>query len=367
MADVTDLDLGRKIVHASGPDGRSVELPYDTLVVAAGASHSFFGKDEFAHFAPGMKTIEDARHLRGDILSRFETAAIATNPAERAELLTFVVIGAGPTGVELAGQLAELAHLVLPQEYRTIDTTDARIILLEGASAVLPTFPRKLQDYTRTHLEKMGVDVRLNTLATDMDHESITVTGPKGVQAIRARTRIWAAGVQASPLATLLAEKTGGSTDRAGRVAVNPDCSLPGHPDVFAVGDMVTLNDLPGTAQPAIQQGRYVATLITARTQGEDMPQPFIYIDKGSMATIGHKAAVAHTFGRAFTGLTAYLMWGLVHITYLVGWGNRLGTMYNWARSMWFGTNRGHRIITFSTRTVEHHTKPSPMGGADLS
>ena len=207
-----------------------LELPYDTLVVAAGATHSYFGKDQWAEYAPGMKTVEDARYLRDGILSKFEMAEMATDPQERAEWLTFVVIGAGPTGVELVGQIAELAHTVLPKDYRTVDTREARIILLEGAGAVLPPFAPKLQAYTKKRLEKMGVEIRLNTLAVDMDHESITVKGPDGLETIRARTRIWAAGVQASPLAKMLAEKTGAETDRAGRISVNPDCTLPGHP-----------------------------------------------------------------------------------------------------------------------------------------
>src|SRR6478672_8043143 len=178
LAEVKDLDLENKVVHALGPDGRAVDLPYDTLVVAAGASHSYFGKDEFAEFAPGMKTIEDARDIRDGNLSKYEMGERATDPKERAEWLTFVVIGAGPTGVELAGQLAELAHKVLPQEYRTVDTTEARILMLEGAPSVLPPFDEKLQHYTKEHLQKMGVEIRTGTLATDMDHETITVKGP---------------------------------------------------------------------------------------------------------------------------------------------------------------------------------------------
>ncbi len=353
LAEVKDLDLENKVVKALGPDGRAVDLPYDSLVVAAGASHSYFGKDQFAEFAPGMKTIEDARYIRDGILSKFEMAELATDPQERAEWLTFVVIGAGPTGVELAGQLAELAHMVLPQEYRTVDTTEARIIMLEGAPSVLPPFKPKLQKYTQDHLGKMGVEIKLNSLAIDMDHESITVKGPNGIETIRARTRIWAAGVQASPLAKMLADKTGAETDRAGRVSVNPDCTLPGHPEVFAIGDMVLLNKLPGVAQPAMQEGDYVGKLIKARTSGETPPKPFKYFDKGSMATIGHKAAVADAFGKTFTGFIAYVMWGFIHVAYLVGWGNRLGTLYNWSRAVWFSQNRGHRIITFERTMVE--------------
>src|SRR5664279_557549 len=294
LAEVHDLDLENKIVRAEGPDGRPVDLPYDTLVVAGGAGHSYFGKDQFAQFAPGMKTVEDARYLRDGILSKFEMAELATDPQERAEWLTFVVVGGGPTGVELAGQLAEISHKVLPQEYRSINTHEARIIMLEGAPSVLPPFAPKLQRYTHQHLEKLEVEIRLNTMAVDMDHESITVKGPNGMETIRARTRIWAAGVQASPLAKMLAEKTGAETDRAGRVTVNADCSLPGHPEVFAVGDMVLLNKLPGVAQPAMQEGKYVGKLIRSRVTGEQPPPPFKYFDKGSMATIGHKLSLIH-------------------------------------------------------------------------
>jgi NADH dehydrogenase len=352
LADVQDLDLDARIVRARAPDGRTLELPYDTLVVAAGATHSYFGKDQWAEYAPGMKTVEDARYLRDGILSKFEMAEMATDPQERAEWLTFVVIGAGPTGVELVGQIAELAHTVLPKDYRTVDTREARIILLEGAGAVLPPFAPKLQAYTKKRLEQMGVEIRLNTLAVDMDHESITVKGPGGLETIRTRTRIWAAGVQASPLAKMLAEKTGAQTDRAGRISVNPDCTLPGHPEVFAIGDMVSLNKLPGVAQPALQEGKYVGKVIKQRLAGQESP-PFKYFDKGTMATIGYRSAVADAFGVKVTGFFAYVMWAFIHVLYLVGWGNRLGTLYTWARALWFSHNRGHRIITFESAREE--------------
>ena len=361
LADVHTLDIDAKVVHAKGPDDRPVDLPYDTLIVAAGATHSYFGKDEFAEFAPGMKTIEDARFTRDAILSKFEMADQAADPAERAEWLTFVVIGAGPTGVELVGQIAELAHTVLPRDYRSINTREARIILLEGAPAVLPPFDKKLQAYTHQQLEKMGVEIHLNSLAVGMDDDSVTVKGPDGVETIRCRTRIWAAGVAASPLAKMLAEQAGAETDRAGRVPVNPDCTLPGHPEVFAIGDMVSLNELPGVAQPALQEGRYVGKVIKARLAGEPAPPPFKYFDKGSMATIGYRSAVADAFKLKVTGVLAYLMWAFIHVMYLVGWGNRLGTMYTWARALVFTKNRGHRIITFEQAhsQVEHHAQPA--------
>jgi NADH dehydrogenase len=348
LAEVYDIDLDAKVVHAHGPDDRDVELPYDTLIVAAGASHSYFGKDEFAEFAPGMKTIEDARFIRDTILAKFEMAEVATDPAERAEWLTFVVIGAGPTGVELAGQIAELAHTVLPKDYRSVNTREARIVLLEGAPAVLPPFDKTLQAYTQRELEKMGIEVITGGLAVAMDHESITYKDSEGLHTIRGRTRIWAAGVAASPLAKLVAQKAGVETDRAGRLPVQPDCTVPGHPEVFAIGDMVSLNKLPGVAQPALQEGKYVGHVIEKRLAGDTAVKPFHYFDKGSMATIGYGAAVADAFHVKVTGLIAYLMWAGVHVWYLIGWGNRFLTIYQWARNLVFTKNRNHRIITFT-------------------
>jgi NADH:ubiquinone reductase (H+-translocating) len=347
LAEVTEIDIERREVHAEGPDGRPIVLPYDSLVVAGGATHSYFGRDEFARYAPGMKTVEDARHLRDAILLAFEMAELATDPVERAEWLTFVVIGAGPTGVELVGQVAELAHEVLPPDYRSVDTTEARILLLEGAGAVLGPFAEKLQRYTKSRLEGMGVQIRLNTLAVAMDDESVTVKGPAGEETIRTRTRIWAAGVAASPLARRLATRAGVEPDRAGRIPVQPDCSVAGYPEVFAIGDMAALNGLPGVAQPAMQEGKYVGKVIKARLDGDERIAPFEYFDKGAMATIGHRAAVADAFGMTFTGMLGYTMWGFIHVLYLIGWGNRLGTIYTWARALTFSRNRGHRIITF--------------------
>ncbi len=257
------------------------------------------------------------------------------------------MIGAGPTGVELAGQIAELAHDVLPQDYRSVDTREARILLLEGADAVLPPFDPKLQRYTHQRLEQMGVEIRVKSLAVGMDDVSVTLKDPGGEETLRARTRIWAAGVQASPLARQLAEQTGAQTDRAGRLLVNPDCTLPGHPEVFAIGDMVSLNGLPGVAQPAIQQGNYVGKVIEARMAGAGRIASFRYVDKGSMATIGYRAAVADAFGLKVTGFPAYLMWAFIHMLYLIDWGNRLGTIYTWLRSLTFTRNRMQRIITF--------------------
>jgi NADH:ubiquinone reductase (H+-translocating) len=347
LADVQHLDLDGRAVHALAPDGQELMLRYDSLVVAAGCTDAYFGNDEWAVFAPGLKTLEDAGHLRSHILGAFEMAELATDPAERAAYLTFAVIGAGPTGVEVAGQIAELAHETLPREYKSLATTEAKILLIEGGPQVLASFAPRLQRYTQRRLQKMGVEVWLNTMARDMDSGSVTVTGPDGDKRIPARTRIWAAGVQASPLAAILAAATGAGTDRAGRVTVLPDCSLPGHPEVFAVGDMVRLNDLPGVAQPAIQEGTYVGRLIRARLAGKAGTAPFAYRDKGSMATIGHLSAVTDSFGMKFTGVTGYTMWGFVHVLYLVGWGNRVAAIFNWARALTFSKNRPFRTITY--------------------
>jgi len=333
-------------------------LRYDSLVVAAGCTDAYFGHDEWALFAPGLKTLEDAGHLRNHILGAFEMAELATDPAERAAYLTFAVIGAGPTGVEVAGQIAELAHETLPREYKSVTTTEAKILLIEAGPQVLAAFAPRLQRYTQRRLEKMGVEVWLNTMARDMDSGSVTVTGPDGDRRVPARTKIWAAGVQASPLAAILAAATGAGTDRAGRVAVLPDCSLPGHPEVFAIGDMVRLNDLPGVAQPAIQEGTYVGRLIRARLAGKAGTAPFAYRDKGSMATIGHLSAVTDSFGMKFTGVTGYTMWGIVHVLYLIGWGNRVAAMLNWARALTFTKNRPYRTITYEhaqNELAEHH------------
>jgi NADH dehydrogenase len=369
LAEVSEIDVDRRRVTAVAPDGQVMEVPYDTLVVAAGATHTYFGHDEWEEFAPGMKTLEDARRLRSRILGAFEMAELARDKAERAAWLTFVIVGAGPTGVELTGQVSELAHSVLPRDYRAIDTRRARIILIDAAPAVLPPFDERLQHYTRLTLERrMDVEVLLDTLAVAMDFDSITVKGPAGEQRIHARTKIWAAGVQASPLAKMLADAAGAEIDRAGRVAVLPDCTLPGHPEVFAIGDMVSLNKLPGVAQPAIQEGRFVAKVITAREKGDRPPERFEYFDMGTLATIGQFRAVADIFGVKVTGLLAFLTWAFVHVLYLIGWGNRFAVLYSWARSLTLSKNRGHRLISVDAeelkqlRAAARHARESPPG-----
>jgi len=367
LGEVVDIDLTAQTVWAVAPDGARIAIPYDTLVVAAGATHAYFGHDEWAEFAPGMKTLEDARHLRNHILGAFEMADMATDESEREAYLSFVVVGAGPTGVEVVGQIAELAHRVLPGDYRRIDTRQARIVLIEAAPAVLGPFDERLQRYTTRTLERMGVDVRCATMATEIDADGITVRNDEGEERIVAKTKVWAAGVQASPLAKVLASATGAQTDRAGRIMVEPDCTIPGHPEVFAIGDMVSLNGLPGIAQPALQEGKYVGKVIRARLDGDTSVAPFKYFDKGSMATIGRTHAVARSGGMSFTGITAYLMWAFIHVLYLIGWGNRFGTLYSWGRSLWFTRNRAHRTITLDQAIEEIGGHGSAAAGTNGS
>jgi NADH dehydrogenase len=288
---------------------------------------------------------------------------LATDQKEREADLSFVVVGAGPTGVEVVGQIAELAHRVLPDDYRKIDTRQARIVLIEAAPTVLGPFDERLQRYTTRILERMGVEVLCGTLVTAIDEDGITARNDSGEERIEAKTKVWAAGVQASPLAKMLASATGAETDRAGRIMVEPDCTLPGHPEVFAIGDMVSLNGLPGIAQPAIQEGKYVGKVIRDRLTGDTSVAPFKYFDHGTMATIGRIHAVARSGGMSFTGIVAYLMWVFIHVLYLIGWGNRFGTLYSWGRSLWITRNRAHRIITLDQVIDEIGSHGSTTGG----
>jgi NADH:ubiquinone reductase (H+-translocating) len=343
---VTDIDINAKTVTSVSPLGTTV-TPYDSLIVAAGAGQSYFGNDQFSEWAPGMKSIDDALELRGRIFGCFELAELTDDPAEREEWLTFVVVGAGPTGVEMAGQISELAHRTLPREFRRIDTRKAKVILLDAAPAVLPMFGDKLSNAARKQLESMGVDVELNAKVVGVDNNGVDIVDADGQeQRIRSRCKVWAAGVSASPLGKQLAEQSGAEIDRAGRVMVNPDLTLPGHPEVFVVGDMMALNNLPGVAQVAMQGGTYAARQIVRRLRGEPPGEPFKYFDKGSMATISRFHAVASIGDRIhMSGFFAWLMWLGVHVMYLVGFKNRLTTMLHWAVSFIF-RGRSQRTTT---------------------
>jgi NADH:ubiquinone reductase (H+-translocating) len=343
---VTDIDIKAKTVTSVSPLGTTV-TPYDSLIVAAGAGQSYFGNDQFSEFAPGMKSIDDALELRGRIFGSFELAELCEDPEEREEWLTFVVVGAGPTGVEMAGQISELAHRTLRRDFRRIDTTKAKIILLDAAPAVLGMFGDKLSGAARKQLEDIGVDVELNAKVVGVDNTGVDIVDAEGNQRrIRSRCKVWAAGVSASPLGKQLAKQSGGEVDRAGRVKVNEDLTLPGYPDVFVVGDMMNLNNLPGVAQVAMQGGKYAAGQIVRRLRGEPAGPPFKYFDKGSMATISRFHAVASVGKKIrLAGFFAWLMWLGVHVMYLIGFKNRLTTMLHWAVSFIF-RGRSQRTTT---------------------
>jgi len=345
LGDVLDVDAAARTVTFAG-EGTTTTLPYDSLVVAAGAGQSYFGNDHFAEFAPGMKSIDDALELRGRIFTAFERAELATTPERVARALTFVVVGAGPTGVEMAGQIAELAHRTLRGEFRNIAPSTSRIILLDAADRVLPPFHPALSQDTHDRLLSMGVDVRLKTRVTDLDGTGLTVVTPDGTtRRIEAETIIWAAGVEANPLGRLVAERTGAETDRAGRVVVAPDTSVPGHPEIFVVGDLMSLDSLPGVAQVAIQSGQHAARTIAARVQGTPEPGAFEYRDKGSMATISRFAAVTQIGRIRLTGFVAWVAWLFVHLLYLIGFKNRVTTLLHWAISF-VGRGRTQRAVT---------------------
>ncbi|MGR6965437.1 NAD(P)/FAD-dependent oxidoreductase [Geodermatophilus sp. URMC 61] len=346
LGEVTDIDLAARTV-TSTILGRSTVHPYDELIVAAGAGQSYFGNDRFAEFAPGMKSIDDALELRGRIFGAFELAELATDPAERDRLLTFVVVGAGPTGVEMAGQIAELAHRTLRRDFRTIDPTQARVILLDAAPQVLPPFGEKLGERARRHLNEIGVEVQLGAMVTDLDANGLEVKDRDGqVRRIRAATKVWAAGVQASPLGRLLAEQSGAEVDRAGRISVQPDLTLPGHPEVHVVGDMANHPDrLPGVAQVAIQGGRYAAEAIQRRIAGREPQKPFHYRDKGNMATISRFSAVADIKKFKFEGFFAWVLWLVVHLMYIVGFKSRVTAVLHWVVSF-LGRGRAERVAT---------------------
>ena len=345
LGEVTDIDLEKRLV-TSRVLNRVTVTPYDSLLVAAGAGQSYFGNDRFSEFAPGMKSIDDALELRGRIFGAFELAELSEDEEEIQRLLTFVVVGAGPTGVEMAGQIAELAHRTLKKDFRRINTREARVILLDAASQVLPPFGHKLGEKTKTDLEKLGVEVQLGAMVVDVDERGLELQDKDGtVRRIDAVTKVWAAGVQASSLGKTLAEQTGAPLDRAGRIGVNPDLTLPGHPEVFVVGDMISLDNLPGVAQVAIQGAKYAAKTIRGRVEGKAPQQPFKYFDKGSMATISRFRAVAMIGKLRLTGFVAWLMWLAVHLVYITGFKNRVTALLHWFVSF-IGRGRSERTST---------------------
>lgn len=349
LGDVEGIDLNAKTVTSRLMSMHTV-TPFDSLIVAAGAQQSYFGNDHFATYAPGMKTIDDALELRGRILGAFEAAEVTTDHAERQRRLTFVVVGAGPTGVELAGQIAELAERTLAGAFRTISPSDCRVILLDAAPAVLPPMGEKLGRKAQRRLEKMGVEIQLNSMVTAVDYHGITIKDKDGTEhRIECACKVWAAGVQASPLGKMLAEQSDGTeTDRAGRVLVEPDLTVKGHPYVFVVGDLMAVPGVPGMAQGAIQGAHYATKCIKRALKGRDDPaqrKPFEYFDKGSMATVSRYSAVAQVGKLEFGGFIAWLAWLVLHLYYLVGHKNRFTTVVSWLVSF-LGRGRGQMAIT---------------------
>ena len=347
LGNVTHIDLANQCV-VSELLGHSYETPYDSLIVAAGAGQSYFGNDQFAEFAPGMKSIDDALELRGRILSAFEAAERSTDPERRAKLLTFTVVGAGPTGVEMAGQIAELADHTLKGAFRHIDSTRARVILLDAAPAVLPPFGEKLGQRAAARLEKMGVEIQLGAMVTDVDRDGLTVKDSDGtIRRIESACKVWSAGVSASRLGRDIAEQSPTELDRSGRVKVLPDLSVPGFPNVFVVGDMAAVEGVPGVAQGAIQGGKYAAKTIKGELAGADPAQrePFQYFDKGSMATVSRFSAVAKIGPLEFSGFIAWLMWLVLHLVYLVGFKSQITTLLSWTMTF-LSNRRGQLTIT---------------------
>ena len=338
LGEVAGVDTTAKevtLVH-----GQSI--PYDTLVLATGATHAYFGHDEWAAVAPGLKTLEDATTIRRRVLIAFEQAEVEEDPARRDALLTFTIIGAGPTGVELAGIIAEMAHRTLPGEFRRIDTRLARVVLVEAGPRILPAFSEELSAYASRELEKLGVEVLTGTPVTDCTEEGVTI----GESFVPSRTLVWAAGVQASPAARWV----GADADRAGRVKVGPDLTAPGHPDIFVIGDTASViqedgKPVPGIAPAAKQQGAYVAQVIRGRLTGSPAPGPFRYRHQGSLATIGRRAAIID-FGRIkLKGSLAWWIWGIAHIYFLIGTRSRFAVAWSWLWTYLSGQHSA-RLIT---------------------
>lgn len=371
LGEVVAIDSTQRRVRVvnSAPVGAdetpiTIELAYDTLVIAAGAENAYFGHDHWASLAPSLKTLEDAVEIRSRLLVAFERAEIDNDPEARRRRLTFVIVGAGATGVELAGAIKELAVDAIARDFRKIDTSSTRVVLVEGGPRVLPTMDTASSASAQRTLERMGVEVRLNARVTDIDSQGVRIGGdagdPTSGERLDAANVLWAAGVQASPLGRFLADSFDAKLDRAGRVCVAPDLSLPRHPDIFVLGDMarVPLDSeatdafVPGVAPAAMQMGRFAARVIGARLAGRSAPDRFRYRDKGSLATIGRSRAVADIFGLHLHGFPAWALWSIVHVAFLIGFRNRIVTLFSWFLSYLF-FSKGSRLITRSAPVRE--------------
>lgn len=344
LAEAIQIDVAKRRVILS--DGW---LAYDTLVVATGASHQYFGHNDWEPFAPGLKTVEDATDMRRRILLAFETAEREPDPDKLHAWMTFVIVGGGPTGAELAGALGEISNDTLRRDFRNIDPSKACIILVEGADRVLPSYPPQLSEAARKMLTRLGVVVRTNALVTQIAAGSVTIREGDRTETIPTRTVLWAAGVLGSPLGRVLAEEAGAPLDKAGRVIVEPDLTVPSHPEIFVIGDLANFSHqtgkpLPGVAQPAIQEGRYVAKAIDRRLCGEKI-EPFHYLDKGNLATLGRAAAVADLNWLRLAGLPAWLIWLFIHLLYIVEFKNRLLILLQWGY-LYITYDRSARLIT---------------------
>ncbi|MHB1583016.1 MAG: NAD(P)/FAD-dependent oxidoreductase [Acidimicrobiales bacterium] len=356
LGEVVDVDLEARSVTATQL-GRRFDIPYDSLIVATGVRTSYFGHEEFRRWAPGMKSIDEALELRGRIFGAFEIAETEADPAARAGWLTFVVVGGGPTGVEMAGQIAELSHRALRRNFRAVDPAGARVLLFEGAPGLLASFGPRLSAVTERDLRRLGVEVHTRATVTGMDDRGVDVRVADGsVQRFEARTKIWAAGIEASPLGRRLAEASGAEVDRIGRLKVLPDCSLPGHPEVFVVGDLMALDDLPGVAEVAMQSGRHAARQITARATGGAGGAPLHYHDLGTMAAVSRFRAVARLGRLSVWGFPGWVLWLVVHLAFLTGFKNRFTAVLHWGVSF-IGRGRAERTIT-SRQTLGERTAP---------
>ncbi|HEY6428403.1 MAG TPA: NAD(P)/FAD-dependent oxidoreductase [Acidimicrobiales bacterium] len=344
LADVVRIDPVARVVHAD-EFGHPLAVGYDSLIVAGGSATSYFGHDEFRAFASGMKSLDDALALRGQIFGAFELAEAEADDDTRRSLMTFVVIGGGPTGVEMAGQLVELSRRALRNNYRRIDPSDARVVLVEGGDGLVASMGRRLSRMAARDLGRLGVEIHLGAMVTGMDQDGVEITTRDGdVERIQASTRIWAAGTRASALGELLSGVPGVELDKTGRVVVAPDCSLPGHPEVFVVGDLMALDDLPGVAEVSMQSGAHAAHTIVRRLEGKPA-KPFHYRDLGTLAVISRFRALAKIGPLRVGGFIGWLLWLVVHITFLTGFKNRFGALARWAVSF-IGRGRYERALT---------------------
>ena len=362
LAEVGGVDLDRRTV-ACALLGRTWELAYDSLIVAAGSAQSYFGHDEFVVHAPGMKTIDDALEVRARIFGAFELAELEDDPSRRAACLTFVVVGAGPTGVETAGQIAELSRYSLRSNFRRIDPAAARIVLVEASPRILASFDERLARRAAAKLERMGVELRTGAMVTGMDAEGVELKTCEGVVRLPALTKIWSAGVQASPLGKALAAQAGVEPTRPGKVPVEPDCRLPGRREVFVIGDLMALDDLPGIAEVAIQSGRHAAGEIRRRLEGDGEPRPFRYRDLGSLAAVSRYYAIGQRRKALVWGFPGWVAWLFVHLTFLTGFKNRVSALFHWMISF-FGRSRPERTITaqqvFARQALAAWSRPRP-------